>query len=185
MKTPEGVAAILLAAGRSSRFGGNKLAAALDGIPLVHHSARVLAEIGFDDLIVVSSAATPDLSPFGFRAVAAPAGNTVLSASLAAGIEAAARAGAQAALVALGDMPFVPASHFRALIGAFALHGEPVGTLVSNQSQPPAIFGKAWFERLTALDGDRGAKALLAGCDTIALAAAQARDIDTPADLKP
>ena len=50
------VAAIVLAAGAGSRFGGGKLLATVDGRPLLQHTLDRLAEAGIDDVIVVLGA---------------------------------------------------------------------------------------------------------------------------------
>jgi molybdenum cofactor cytidylyltransferase len=66
------VVAILLAAGRSERFGGDKLAAPFRGQPLAHHAARTLSAIDFVRRIVVLGQSCVDVSPFGFDIVEWP-----------------------------------------------------------------------------------------------------------------
>src|SRR3546814_1183356 len=68
MIEPEAVALILLAAGRSTRFGvADKLAAPLHGRPLVQHAANTLSPIPFGRHIAVCSSSLPvDFAALGF-----------------------------------------------------------------------------------------------------------------------
>lgn len=177
----DGVVAVLLAAGRGERFGANKLAARLAGQPLALHAARTLAGLPFAHRVAVHAAGTPPLALLGFREVLLDPPGAPQSRSIALGVAEARRLGARAVLVALADMPLVPAAHVAALVEAF--EGTPVATLAGAVPMPPAIFGRAAFPLLLALSGDRGARDLLRRADTLALDPALALDIDTPADL--
>ena len=60
------VAAVLLAAGRSTRFGAaDKLRASIDGKPMARRAAETLEGFGFGELIVVTTPALADLFPAG------------------------------------------------------------------------------------------------------------------------
>jgi molybdenum cofactor guanylyltransferase len=62
------VSAIVLAGGRSARFGSDKLAAPVDGRPLLHHAAEAVAAVATDVIVV----APPDVDlavPQGVRLV--------------------------------------------------------------------------------------------------------------------
>ncbi|MEO8463236.1 MAG: NTP transferase domain-containing protein, partial [Chloroflexota bacterium] len=50
---PDRITAIVLAAGQSTRFGGRKLTATLDGLPLLQHVLDALAAAGISDPVVV------------------------------------------------------------------------------------------------------------------------------------
>lgn len=180
---PPGMAAVLLAAGQSSRFGDNKLAAPLYGEPLIRHAARTLSGLQFEHLFVVTGQQTPDLGAFGFRIVPCIEPCPALSASLGAGVVAAEHAGAMSVCIALADMPLVGAGHYTAMFETFAVGGQPVGSRVGNRVQPPALFGRDWFDRLKALSGDSGAKRLLASQRAVDMTSAMAVDVDTPDDL--
>ena len=63
MSQPD-VVAIVLAGGASSRFGSDKLAAELDGRPLLHHALEAVAEVAGRIIVVVSpDAAAPSMPP--------------------------------------------------------------------------------------------------------------------------
>ena len=58
-QTSAGATGIVLAGGRSTRFGSDKLAALVDGVPLLHHPVLRLAEVCREVLVVVAPGA-PD-----------------------------------------------------------------------------------------------------------------------------
>lgn len=171
------LAIVLLAAGRSTRFGGDKLAAELAGKPVIQHCAEALSHIAAADRIVVCCDRTPAVT--GFRPVPLSPKDAPLSRSIAVGIGAA--LGADAALIALADMPLVPLGHFEALVESFA--GARIGTSVGGRTMVPAIFPASDFASLLALDGDRGAGAMLRGAKAVSLPADLALDIDSAHDL--
>lgn len=175
------MAVVLLAAGRGERFGGAKLVADLSGQPVACHAAAMLASLPFAHRFVVSGPHTPDLAQFGLRVLPLDPPGAPQSRSLAMGVAAAQAAGATAVLVALADMPLVPAAHVRALVTAF--DGDRIASRADGVMMPPAIFGARHFATLTELSGDKGAGRLLAGAPFVELATAAALDIDHPQDL--
>jgi len=177
----DGVALVLLAAGRASRFGADKLAQDLAGRPVAHHAAQRLATMGFAARIAVCSPATPPLGALGYRIVPLEPEGAPMSRSIALGVAAAEQLGARAVLLALADMPLVPAAHYTALVEDF--EGIPLATLAGAATMPPAMFGRAHFAALQRLTGDRGARDLIARANTVPLDPLLALDIDTPSDL--
>ena len=175
------IAAVLLAAGRGNRFGGGKLMADLGGKPLGHHAAATLAGLPLAARFAVVSPQSPDLSALGFDPVPLEPAGAPMSRSIALGVARARKAGANAVLLALADMPLVPADHFRALLAAF--DGHCLASRVDDTPLPPALFGAALLDALCALEGDSGARHLIAAAPWIALPAAHGLDVDRPADL--
>src|SRR5512141_1617704 len=100
------VVAILLAAGSSRRFGGDKLRAPYRGRPLVEHALGALAGCAglAETLLVVRPDTPPAAARPGVRLVPNPAYLEGMGTSLRVGV-AAAPADADAYLVALADMP--------------------------------------------------------------------------------
>jgi molybdenum cofactor cytidylyltransferase len=190
-KPGKSVAAIVLAAGRSTRMGGpNKLLAEVRGKPLV----RLAVEQA------LASAARPVIVVTGHqreRVEAALAGLAVtfvhnpdyadgISTSVKAGV-AAAPARADGAIVCLGDMPQVDAKLIDRLIAAFdpekgALVVVPV---MDGKRGNPVVWSRRFFPELGELGGDVGARNLIAGYpEAIAEVPVAGRgalfDVDTP-----
>ncbi len=174
------VVAILLAAGHSQRFGRDKLAEPFQGMPLAYHAARALASVDFATHIAVVGPTGVDFVQFGFDIVRPPQG-ALMSTSIAAGVRLAADAECDACLIALADMPWVPAEHFRALMHAH--QGEITATSVAPLKMVPALFGRALFPALCRLRGDNGASGLLGTADAVSMSSSSAFDIDVPSDL--
>lgn len=176
------VAAVLLAAGRSRRFGqADKLEAQIDGLPLRLHAAGTIARLPLAHRIVVTGP-EPAAWP-GFTIVVNDHPDAGMARSVALGVVAARACGAEAVLIALADMPFVTEDHFRRLLAAGTAPGSRIGSSDGRTLLPPALFGADWFDALAALDGDRGARALLDGADRIEAAPESLIDIDRPSDI--
>ena len=123
------VAAILLAAGRGTRFGDElKLLAQIGGKALVRHAAEAAAISTADPVIVVTGHRAEEvqsqLQGLPVRIVHNHLFADGLSMSLKAGFSALAPA-ARAAVILLGDMPFVRAELIDALITGWQDRGEP------------------------------------------------------------
>jgi molybdenum cofactor cytidylyltransferase len=175
------IAGILLAAGRSTRFGADdKLAAQLDGRPLLHHAADTMRAAPLAWRLLVRSEGAAGLD--GFETVRVAQG-AEMSRSLAAGIDVAHKLGADAALVTLADMPFVTPDHLAALIDACTGRDCLLASSDGDRRSPPALFGAHWFAALKATTADAGARPLLSRAALIAVSSAMLRDIDTENDL--
>lgn len=183
------IAAILLAAGTSRRFGADdKLLAPLDGAPLALHAARRIVELAPGRRIAVCrddhGMLARALAELGFEIVANPYSERGLSQSLSCGIAKAAPGPEAAALICLADMPFVSADHLRSLIVRFDAATAPIVASTNGEAaMPPALFAHSLFETLRDSTGDRGGKALLAGAVLVRARADELADIDRPGDL--
>jgi molybdenum cofactor cytidylyltransferase len=186
------VAAVILAAGRSTRMGDNKMLADLGGEPLIRRTVAAL----------LGSAARPVLLVAGHerdRLAAALGGLDVavivnphyaegLATSLVAGIGAVPQE-AEGALIALGDMPLVDAGLVDALIARF--EAEPAAGAVvplhAGEWGNPVLVARKLFPEIAALSGDAGARGLLRGRDDVCLLETSDRsvliDADTPQAL--
>lgn len=189
MIDPAEVAVLLLAAGQSERFGSDKLLAPLGGEAVAVHSARRLTKLGAGWRIAVCREAgplAPELVALGFDVVVNPDPARGLSSSLALGIERAEVVGARAALVALGDMPFVSPDHFAALLAAFDRSTAPiVASGKAGVATPPALFDKGFFQILRSGEGDQGARPLIGSAMLVAADPGELADIDRPDDIRP
>jgi molybdenum cofactor cytidylyltransferase len=190
------VAAVLLAAGSSRRFGSqNKLLADIGGTPLVRRVASAIAASRAAELIVVTGpdadAIAACLSDLGARLVHNAQFAEGMGGSIAAGIRAVGPDVA-GALVCPADMPMLATSLLDRLIAAFEDGGgrqivHP--TLADGSQRNPVLFPRHLFPRLAALAGEGGAKPLLAEHAGICLALAEQEDgrladIDTFEELE-
>jgi len=189
------VAAIVLAAGRSTRMRGrNKLLAPLHGAPLVAHAVdAALASRARPVRVVIGHEAARVREALGERAVEwveNPAYGEGLSTSLRAAV-AGLSGRVDGALVCLGDMPHVDAAVLDALIGAFEASG---GRMIcvprfAGRRGNPVLWPATRFPDLAALRGDTGARTLLdaAPADLHYVPAHHdgvLRDVDTPDALR-
>lgn len=187
------VAGVLLAAGTSTRFGDdNKLLATVDGDPLVRRAARTLLDTSVAPVIVVVgheadrvSDALEGLDVEFVRNADYAAGQ---STSVRAGIGAVAGREIDAAVVALGDMPFVDPDTVRTLVSAYeAGVGDALAAAHDGRRGNPVLFDRRFFEALTRVDGDIGGRGILLESDRSACVAVPdsgvRRDVDTPGEL--
>ncbi len=182
------IAVILLAAGRSQRFGEtDKLSVPLGGRPLALHAAERAVELGAGRRIAVCSGhglVAVDLARRGFDVAINPHSERGLASSLAIGIGRAAESDAKAVLVLLADMPFVRTAHLRALLDRFDAKRAPVvASSRAGLPMPPALFDRAHFAALLASSGDEGGRALIRSAALVAAEPDELADIDRPADL--
>ncbi|MCE9572496.1 MAG: NTP transferase domain-containing protein [Deltaproteobacteria bacterium] len=163
---PRQVAAIVLAAGRSSRMGANKLLAELEGAPLVRHATlAALASSARPVVVVVGNEADlvrAAIADLDVAFVHNPDFATGMASSLRAGIAAVPEAAG--ALVCLGDMPRVTAAHLGVLLDAFAEADDDGAIIVPTCDRKrgnPVLWGRGRFAEIASLSGDVGARALI------------------------
>jgi molybdenum cofactor cytidylyltransferase len=160
------ITAIVLAAGTSSRMGSNKLLADFRGEPMIRSVVRNVRASAVDDVIVVAGhdkgKVMSVLAGSDVRIVHNPDFEKGLATSLRAGVVAAERA--DAVVVCLGDMPLVNPQTIDRLIAAFnpTEHRTIIAPTHKGQFGNPVLWGREHFPKLTALEGDRGARSLIA-----------------------
>jgi molybdenum cofactor cytidylyltransferase len=189
------VAAIVLAAGRSTRMGGpNKLLAELDGKKLVRIVAEQALASKASEVIVVTGhqaeLVEQALAGLKVRFVRNPDFAGGLASSVKAGIGAV-PAKADGAIVCLGDMPLIDAKLIDHLIESFAPdRGQLIVVPVSDGRRGnPVLWARRFFRELMTLDGDIGARHLIARhAEAVAEVAVEGHgaflDIDTPQALE-
>ena len=195
MSKPARIAAVILAAGQSSRYraadpqASSKVVARLDGKPLVRHVAEAALAAGLDPVLVVTGFAEADTRDALAGLDVAFAHNAAyasgLSSSLKAGV-AALPADVDGAAILLADMPKVTASLLRALAGAFTANADASAALPTFRGQRgnPVFIRARLFGEVAKLQGDVGARPLLQGrtdvVETPIDDAGVAFDVDTP-----
>ncbi len=194
-----GPVVLILAAGESTRFGGGKMTALLDGRPLLAHVlaaarraglGRLVVVLGRDAVAVAAVVLAADRAGWtGTLRVLNPAPERGLSSSVRVGMAAAtALAGPDGVLVLLGDQPRVRPDVIRAILAAdrgpetVAVAPQYAGDGALN----PVLVLPPGYPLAGALDGDRGLGPLLArAADGVVRVSVPGvnPDVDTAADL--
>ncbi|CAN5282800.1 nucleotidyltransferase family protein [soil metagenome] len=161
------IAAVVLAAGSGSRFGKSaKQLAELDGIPLLEHALRAVEAVpAIDRIVVVLGARAEEIRAgvdFGqAKPVVCEDWADGQAASLRRGIEAV--AGADAAVLTLGDMPRITPEVIAAFTDLAVKHGSQARARAVYDGLPghPVVLGSEYFAQIAALQGDVGAREVL------------------------
>ncbi|GIL00228.1 MAG: 4-diphosphocytidyl-2C-methyl-D-erythritol kinase [Alphaproteobacteria bacterium] len=186
------IAAVILAAGRSTRMGANKLVATLDGRPVVAHVAdAALASSAAEVVAVVGHEAErvrACLAGKALRFVDNPGHAGGLSTSLVAGIGAVCE-DCDGAVVLLGDMPRISAAMIDRMIAAAEASAADAVIVATHGGRRgnPVLWPRCHFKRLMQATGDSGGRALIGelGDRVVAVELGEAAgfDLDTPAEL--
>ena len=164
--SPTRVAALVLAAGASSRMGRPKQLLDWNGRPLVRAAAEVALAARLNPLLVVVGGAQAEmadaLAGLPLRIIANPDYAAGQSTSLRAGI-AALDHDTDAVVVLLADQPFVTAAIVEQIVSEWnASRAAIVAPTYAGQRGNPVLFARAVFPELLAIQGDQGARAVLA-----------------------
>jgi CTP:molybdopterin cytidylyltransferase MocA len=191
-----GVAGVLLAAGAGSRFGSGGLPKVLHPFrerPLLTWPLAALREGGVERVVVVLGAVAAEVeagADLGDAEVVRCADWAEgLSASLRAGVRAAADGGADAVVIALADQPLLDARAVARLIAARAPSRlDALRATYSGVPGHPTLLESSTFGAIEGWRGDAGARALLdASATRVALIACDGLgcpdDADTPEAL--
>lgn len=183
--------AVVLAAGRASRFGETKQLADIDGRPMVRLALESAGGVCGDRTLLVTGHDSAAVA----RACAGLPGFVVVNESFDRGIgnsiaHAVGRLSrlASGMLLVLADQPLVREHHLRAIVEAWSGNDdEIVASSYDGTRGPPVLFPRGCFADLAALDGDRGGRHLFDDerfrTTTVACEAAAA-DVDVPDDLR-
>jgi molybdenum cofactor cytidylyltransferase len=179
-------AAVVLAAGRSTRMGSLKLALRLGEKSLLRRVAETALASPVDEVVVVLGHGAAELRcelPKDTRL------HTVYNPDFAQGQSLSLRAGigaldaqADAAVVLLGDQPLVRPEAVAALVEGFRLTGAAlVRARYRGEPSHPVLFGRPLFAELAEVSGDQGGREVLARHNTQALWVNL--DLDLPLDI--
>ena len=191
------LAAIILAAGESSRMGRPKaLLPDLEGRPFVVRLVRTFAAAGIADIIVVTGtqhaaiaqALTADAPPVTPLIQINPNPSRGQLSSLVTGLDAAEQRGAEGVLVTLVDIPLSSVETVRAVADAWRGSRPPIARpAYEGRHGHPVLFDRSLFQELRDAPLDRGARAVVHahGADIVTVEVNDAgcvSDIDTPED---
>jgi CTP:molybdopterin cytidylyltransferase MocA len=179
----------VLAAGRSQRLGQPKQLVRLGDVPLVRQIAQVVLASDFEARAVVVGYCASDVQSALAGLEVSVLMNTAWEEGVASSIREAARWAEEQQLHGLVltscDQWRLSVAHLTQLRAAYQETEDLVGSAYAGAIGVPALFGRAWFARLQALSGDRGAGALLRASERTRCIAWPdgADDLDTAADL--
>lgn len=190
-------AAVILAAGASTRLGQPKQLVSINGETLLHRTARFAAEAGCAPIFIVlgfeAERMRDELTDLSVEAVVNPVWQEGMGSSLRAGMEAVRSLDPQpeAVLLLVCDQPGLTVEHLRAILTqqtAPRTAGEVAITasVYAGRAGVPAVFSAKLFGELLRSSGDRGARELIrahaAEVQEIPWPAGEL-DVDRPEDL--
>lgn len=165
--SPIKTAAIILAAGRSSRSGENhKLLATLDKKLVIEQTVDALADAGLNETIVVTGHSAAEIAAAlkdrDVKFVHNPSFQSGMASSLAAGISALSPETDQC-FICLGDMPFVALATLSSLLDAAnsLSEAEIFIPLYKGKHGNPVLWRRSLFEQLSQITGDKGGRAII------------------------
>jgi molybdenum cofactor cytidylyltransferase len=179
------VAAIVLAAGASTRLGRPKQLERLGGETLLERAARVAREAGCSPVVVVLGAHCMEImtncSLSEVVTVVNDDWQEGMSSSIRLGVHAVRNTSddAEGILVMTCDQPAVTPEHLRSLMAGPRIRS----SRYAERSGVPAFFPRQYFDALTSLKGDAGARDLLRNSDSVALPRGEL-DVDQAGDLE-
>lgn len=159
----KGLVGVLLAAGSSRRFGGQKLLQPLEGEACIAVlSCRKLCRVT-DHVVAIIRPRDAELAGVlqkeGAEVLECVDAHLGMGASLSFGVQASAEA--MAWLVALADMPFIKISTLETLAAALRAGVPLVVPFHGEKRGHPVGFGSGYYPQLQGLEGDQGARSLL------------------------
>eukprot|EP00903_Cladosiphon_okamuranus_P000868 g866.t1 len=187
------VAAIVLAAGKSSRMGGpNKLLAHLDGKALVRHAAEAACGAALTQTVVVTGhlkdAVAATMEGLDITLVHNPDFADGMAGSIRTGMNALSP-DIDAVIIMLGDMPRIDATALGKLLACYRQEETSliVTATADGKRGNPVLWDRRYFGALKVLSGDVGARHIIADNSgfvaEVELGAAARLDLDTPEAL--
>jgi len=185
------IAAVVLAAGRSTRMGTPKLLLTVSGRSVLRHVVdHVRASRCGEIVVVVGEAAdrmAEEVRLAGVRVVVNDRYREGMGTSLAAGVSTLSPE-CDAAVVLLGDQPCVTAGVINALIDAYRRTRKPiVASRYGDVTGAPTLIGAALFNEARRLGGDVGGRFLIQQhpdlVEEVQVSPSAAVDVDTPEEF--
>ena len=182
------VAAVVLAAGRATRFGTTKQLAEVAGRPLVRHAVDTARRAGLAPVVVVvghDADAVRGVLPDDVEVVDNPAHAEGQSTSLRAGVAAVAATNAPALVVLLADQPGVDSDVVAQVVEAHRAGHPVVRARYRDRPGHPVLFDRTTWPALARVTGDHGARELLASLHVheVPVDTPCPPDVDRPEDL--
>jgi molybdenum cofactor cytidylyltransferase len=178
--------AVVLAAGKASRFGSPKQLLEMNGETLLDRACRTALEAGCDAVVRILGAQADLIlerhCPAGVGTLIHADWEKGMGSSIAAGVShsLALCPDLEAVFVLLTDQPLVTVELLETMKSGLQ-RTSVVWCGYGNVTGPPALFAREHFQELLALEGDRGAKAVAARHQAAVIQFPEAAwDIDSP-----
>lgn len=161
------VACILTAAGRSERFGRDKLTYPINGKPMLEHSLALFATLNFNRKVIVTQSKKAEAcnlaKQYGFEVEYNDDVEMGISRSVVVGVKAVLNHDKpDGILFAVADQPFLTVESVQNMLNEFVKKPTNIIRLASRQRQGnPVIFPKETFSHLLQLQGDVGGRAVI------------------------
>ncbi len=186
------IAAVLLAAGGSRRFGQPKQLLEWEGTPFVARIADAALAAGLDPVVVVTGCAAEAVQ----AALKDRPVQVMMNWRWQEGLSTSVRLGMAAlpptvegAVFMPADQPLIPSSLLRDMVARFTETQAPIVHPVRDgQPTTPVLFARSLFPELAAVEGDQGGRGLVARyakqAVRIEAPAGVLADVDLPADYE-
>lgn len=180
---------LVMAAGNGSRFGGNKLAAGLEGRSLIRRTLEAVPAAWFTRVVVVTQ--FPEIEAlareFGFLPLRNDRPEAGISRTIRLGVTA--LEDCPGILCMVSDQPLLDQAAVEKIVRLWLDHPERIaGACHRGRRGNPNLFPKALFPALKALRGDRGGRTVIQDHEAlflpVELGEALLQDVDTPAALE-
>ena len=158
------IAAVVLAAGTSSRLGTPKQLLPYQGRPVLAVVVQNLLNSPLDCVLVVighrAEEVAPALNGLPVDVVVNGQYATGQASSIKAGL-AALGGGVEAALFVLGDQPLVKPGTIKMLVEGYRTGGGIVAPFYKGRRGNPVLFDRLFFQEMASLEGDTGAREII------------------------
>ncbi len=188
------VAIAVLAAGRSTRMGSfNKLLSRFGGVPLVKQSITRAIAAGRGPVFLVTGHMADEIREAISGLPVAIVHNSGYASGLSSSIRTALRVipdDCAGVLIHLADMPLVTEIDITAISDAFICNegGVVVRATACGKPGNPVVLPRSLFSELSLLEGDTGARGLIAASNIpvidVEIGRAASYDVDTPETLE-
>lgn len=158
---------ILLAAGKSARFGSNKLLyPVIDNTPMILLCAEKLASVLPDSVVVINSeliGLTTQLEQLGLIVVINKQAELGMGSSLSCAVGAgeSVNPGSGGWLIMLADMPYLETQTIQQLVNRLEKGASIVAPVCNQKRGHPVGFSQTYKNELLALNKDKGAREIL------------------------
>lgn len=160
------IAVLILAAGKSSRFGSQKQLAIWHGTTLIENAINIVMKAGFTTIYVSTepsqSSIRQKIKNYPIELIICGNAHKGMGSTISDSIKVIStqKSEYESCLILVCDQPLITTKHLISLASKNK-HGKCTFTKYKDTFGTPAIFSKTLFNKLESLNGDDGAKSLL------------------------